>query len=254
MRNYPPDFDCSQINSWTPDPKDFLPYEFDFRAQAPQLIVVLGGLLALFGFAIGASFVGAEWSSGGMMNLLLWRPRRLPTLLGKLSALLIGVAGLSVVYAGLFVAGLWTAATLRGTTAKVTSGVWQSLALGNLRALALGLLIACVGFAVASLGRHTATALGVAVGYLVVFELGLRIVLNIVHTPRPQRFFLSNYVLAWLSKAQWFYDYNYCNQRRDTCEPPHWAIHMNQGVVALGALVVLTVGGALWAMRRRDIT
>ena len=34
-------------------------------------------ILALVGFVIGASFVGAEWSTGGMMNLLLWRPKRL---------------------------------------------------------------------------------------------------------------------------------------------------------------------------------
>ena len=39
---------------------------------------------------IGASFVGAEWNSGGMMNLLLWRPQRLKVLSTKLAALLAG--------------------------------------------------------------------------------------------------------------------------------------------------------------------
>ena len=55
------------------------------------MIVLFGGMLALFGFAVGASFVGAEWHSGGMMNLLLWRPRRLALLAQKLGALLLSV-------------------------------------------------------------------------------------------------------------------------------------------------------------------
>jgi hypothetical protein len=253
-KQFPPGFDCAQLGSWQPDPEDFLPHEFSFRDEASQLVIVLGGMLALLGFAIGASFVGAEWSSGGMMNLLLWRPRRVPTLLGKLFALLLGTAGLGVVYSGLFTAALWEVANLRGNTDKVTSGVWQSLALGDARALALGLFMACVGFAVASLGRHTATAMGVAVGYLVVYELGLRIVLEIARVSRPERFFLSNYVLAWLTKAQWYYDQHFCDHRSDVCQPPQWAIHLNQGLVALSALVLLTVGAAVWAMRRRDIT
>lgn len=253
-RQYPPDFDCSQIANWSPRAEDLLPYQFSLRDEAPQLIVVLGGLLALLGFALGASFVGAEWSSGGMTNLLLWRPRRVPTLLGKLTALLVGVGVLGVGYAAAFVAGLWEVARLRGTTGVLTSGVWQSLALGAGRSIALGLFLACVGFAVASLGRHTATALGVAVGYLVVFELGLRIVLEIVRVHRPERFFLSNYVFAWLAKAQWFYDFDNCDDATGACAPPHWAIHLNQGLLALGVLVALTLGAAIWSMRRRDIT
>jgi ABC-2 type transport system permease protein len=254
QRRFPPDFDCAQLGAWIPEADNFLPYEFNFRKDAPQMILVLGGLLTLFGFAVGASFVGAEWNSGGMMNLLLWRPRRLPTLLGKLSALLVGLTVAAIGYTAIWVGALWGVASARGSTAQMTAGVWRSLGLDSARALVLGLCAACVGFAIASLGRHTATALGIAVGYLVVFEIGVRIVLGAARVHRPERFLLSNYVAAWLTKAQWFYDWHYCDTRAGACEAPRWAIHLNQGLLALGAMVLVTVVAAFWTMRRRDIT
>ncbi len=252
-QEFPPGVPCEDV-VWHATPDNFEPDQMSFREAAPQLIMLLGGLFALLGFAIGASFVGAEWNSGGMMNLLLWRPRRAPVLLGKLTALLIGVTGIAVTYAAVWLGTLWTVASLRGTTEKVTPGVWRSIGLDNARAIALGLFAACIGFAVASLGRHTATALGVAVGYLVIFEIGLRIVLEVARVQRPERFILSNYVGAWLNKALWFYDWHSCDRSPDGCEPLHWAIHLNQGLIALGALVLVTVVSAVWAIRRRDIT
>jgi ABC-2 type transport system permease protein len=254
QRRFPPDFPCAQQTAWVPGVDNFLPYEFDFRKDAPQMVLVLGGLLALFGFGVGASFVGAEWHSGGMMNLLLWRPRRLPTILGKLTSLLLGVTVTAIGYTAVWAGALWAVASTRGSTAHMTAGVWRSLGLDSARALVLGLCAACIGFAIASLGRHTATALGVAVGYLVVFEIGVRIVLAMAGTHRPERFFLSNYVGAWLSKAQWFYDYHYCDTRPGACEAPKWAVHLNQGLIALGVLVLVPLMAALWSMRRRDIT
>ena len=59
------------------------------------MITTLAALLALVAFVIGASFVGAEWNSGGMMNLLLWRPQRLQVLGTKLAALLVGLTALT---------------------------------------------------------------------------------------------------------------------------------------------------------------
>ena len=72
-----------------------MPYQFDFREEFGAFISIFAGILALFGFVVGASFVGAEWNTGGMMNLLLWRPKRLPVLFTKLAALLSAVLGLS---------------------------------------------------------------------------------------------------------------------------------------------------------------
>ena len=76
------------------------------------------GLLALFGFVVGASFVGAEWSTGGMMNLLVWRPRRVRLLLGKLAALLLGVLRFVVVSGVAWLAALWTVSRFRGDASR----------------------------------------------------------------------------------------------------------------------------------------
>ena len=51
---------------------------FDFRDEFPIIADrVRRHPRPWSAFVIGASFVGAEWNSGGMMNLLLWRPQRL---------------------------------------------------------------------------------------------------------------------------------------------------------------------------------
>ncbi|MFD0741538.1 hypothetical protein ACFQ1L_06145 [Phytohabitans flavus] len=76
---WPPD--CSTDPGFAPQRDQFdtswnLPYEFHFRDQFGTFISVFAGILALFGFIVGASYVGAEWHTGAMMNLLLWRPRR----------------------------------------------------------------------------------------------------------------------------------------------------------------------------------
>ena len=96
-REFPPGMDCDSLASFQPDARDLEPHQFSFRNESTDLLVVLGALLALFAYAVGASFLGAEWSSGGLTNLLLWRPRRVPLLLGKLGTLLLGVLTVGVV-------------------------------------------------------------------------------------------------------------------------------------------------------------
>src|SRR5690606_8266356 len=87
-------FDCEMLREWVPVREDFqaewyLPPTFSFRDGFESMIGVFAAILALFGFLVGASFVGAEWRSGGMMNLLLWQPRRLRVLGTKLTTLLL---------------------------------------------------------------------------------------------------------------------------------------------------------------------
>jgi hypothetical protein len=256
---FPPGFDCAQLANFGPSADEveaFEPHQFTFRDETDDLLALVGFLLGLLAFAVGASFVGAEWSSGGMMTLLLWRPRRLRLLAGKLAALLIGVLVTGIVVSVAWVAGLYAIATTRGDASRITGGVLTSLALADARALALALAAAILGFGLASIGRHTATALGAAVGYIVIFELGARIVLRLIDVPRPERFLLSNYAAAWLNKSQRFLDDRACRHQigGGSCQPINWMIHMNQGAVVGGVLVVLVLAWTFWAFRRRDIT
>ncbi len=178
-----------------------------------------------------------------------------PILAGKLAAVLAGLAVTGVLYAGAWIGvHCATVATLRGSTARMTpeSGVrWPWTAAGRWRSAWRG-VHRLRGRLARPAHRDRARR---AVGYLVVFELGLRIVLGIARRG-PARAVLAVQLRRRLAdKAQWHDDYNVCNATRNqACEPPHWAIHLNQGLLVLGVAVLLTAGAAFWSMRRRDIT
>ncbi|MFU8874874.1 ABC transporter permease subunit [Micromonospora sp. SL4-19] len=249
--------DCGR--EWMPQPEMFdpkwnLPYQFDFRNEFSTFIMVFAGAVALFAFIVGASFVGAEWSTGGMMNLLLWRPKRLAVLGTKLAAMLTTVLGVSVVLGALWTLAFWLTGTYRGTTAKVTAGVWQSVGLDGLRAVGLILVVGAVAFALASLGRHTAMALGAAVAVFAISEIGIRIAVRVLAVPFGDRYVLSTYAQAWFNKKLTLFDYRTCEFAQGACNPGEMVVTWQNSawVLGLGATAVLVA--AFWTMRRRDIS
>ncbi|HZN73333.1 MAG TPA: ABC transporter permease subunit [Micromonosporaceae bacterium] len=252
----PPGVTCAQIfDPAQVRPEDFMPHVFSFADEAPDLLKAFGGVLTLFAFAVGASFIGAEWSSGGVMNQLLWRPRRLRLVTGKLGTLLVAIATTTIALMGVWIAALWGLATLRGRMGEVTSGVSQSMGLTGLRALALVLAAGAIGFAVASLGRNTATAMGLAVGYVIVLEIGTRIVLEVAEVIKPEKWFLSTYAMAWLNQRVIFTEWRHC--RYDTtgnCQSYDWAIDMKQASIVFGSILLVSVFAAFLAFRQRDVT
>ncbi|MGC4877087.1 ABC transporter permease subunit [Micromonospora sp. DT43] len=250
--------DCSVISPPSRDQIDakwFLPSTFNFRETFDATLIPFAAILALVGFIVGASFVGAEWSTGGMMNLLLWRPKRLTVLFTKLAALLTGILAVTLPAAVLWFAGFWAVATFRGSTEKMTSGAWQSFALTGLRGVALVLVLTTIGFALASLGRHTAMALGGVVAVMVVFQFGLGILLEMASVQWAEAWLLPTYLLAWMTKKVTLQDYDSCNfNYSGECNPPTLDITWQQssGLLVVGTVVIL--GAAVWSMRRRDIT
>ncbi|MGW5576254.1 ABC transporter permease subunit [Micromonospora chokoriensis] len=250
--------DCSVI---TAPPREqieaewFLPSTFDFRKTFDETLIPFAAILALVGFVIGASFVGAEWSTGGMMNLLLWRPKRLTVLLTKLAALLTGILAVTLPAAVLWFAGFWAVATFRGSTEKVTSGVMQSAILTGVRGVALVLVLTTIGFALASLGRHTAMALGGVVAVMVVGQFGLGILLAMASVKFAEAWLLPTYALAWMTKTVTLQDWNSCNATYyGECKPDTLDITWQQSSALFSVGLVVILGAALWAMRRRDIS
>ncbi|MGS2613135.1 ABC transporter permease subunit [Micromonospora sp. LZ34] len=253
---FPPD--CSVIS---PPPREaiearwFLPSTFDFRENFGFTLLPFAAILALVGFVVGASFVGAEWSTGGMMNLLLWRPKRLNVLFTKLAALLTGVLAVALPAAVAWFGGFWLVATFRGSTEKVTSGVWQSFGLTGLRGIVLVLVTATVGFALASLGRHTAMALGGAIAVMVVGQFGLAILLDMAGVRFAEVWLLPTYAVAWMQKKVTLEDWEACNATfTGECRPETFDVTWQQSSVLLSVGLVVILGAALWAMRRRDIS
>ncbi|MEU4679699.1 ABC transporter permease subunit [Micromonospora sp. NPDC023737] len=250
--------DCSMISA---PPREaieaswFLPSTFDFRETFSETLIPFAAILALVGFVIGASFIGAEWSSGGMMNLLLWRPKRLTVLLTKLAALLTGMLAVTLPAAVAWFAGFWLVATYRGTTEKVTSGVWQSVTLTGLRAVVLVLVVTTLGFALASLGRHTAMALGGVVAVAVVGQFGLGILLDMAGVRFPEAWLMPTYALAWMQKKVTLQNWDSCNATVfGECKPETLDVTWQHSSVLLAVGAAVILGAALWAMRRRDIS
>lgn len=253
---FPPGFDCNQITGPPPgsfEAEAFLPYEFHFREQFGSFIAVFAGILALFAFVVGASYVGAEWSSGGMMNLLLWRPKRLTVLLTKLGVLLGGVLAIGLSLGALWTAAFWLIGRFDGRLGRLTAGAWQSFALDGARGLGLVLATAAVAFGLASVGRHTAMALGAAVAVAVISEIGIRIATAAAGVQFGDRFVLSTYAIAWFGKRYVLFDWS--APCRDTfCEPPEYVVTWQQSAVVFGVGLAVVLIAALWTMRRRDIT
>ncbi|MEU7802078.1 ABC transporter permease subunit [Micromonospora arborensis] len=250
--------DCSVIS---PPPREqieakwFLPSTFDFRETFDETLIPFAAILALVGFVVGASFVGAEWSTGGMMNLLLWRPKRLTVLLTKLAALLTGMLAVTLPAAVVWFAGFWAVASFRGSTDKMTSGTWQSFVLTGVRGVVLVLVLTTIGFALASLGRHTAMALGGVVAVMVVGQFGLGILLAMASVRWAEAWLLPTYALAWMTKTVTLQDYQSCNATYyGSCEPATLDITWQQSSVLFSVGLVVILGAALWVMRRRDIS
>lgn len=254
---FPADLDCNALTG--PQPGTFeldwyLPYEFNFREEFDLFIAIFACVLTMFGLVVGASFVGAEWNTGGMMNLLLWRPRRLTVLLTKLGVLLGGVAAVGVVLGALWTTTFWLLGQYDGRPGHLTAGVWRSFALDGVRGLGLALIVAAVAFGLASIGKHTGMALGAILAVGMVSEIGIRIVVTILGVSFGDRYVLSTYVTSWFLKKYELIDWDSCTFSEGQCEPKTMFVTWQDSAMLFGAGTMLVLVLASWLMRRRDIT
>lgn len=227
----------------------FLPAPpFDFRDAMPRRVEGLAVVLAMAGFLIGASLVGAEWSAGTLAALLTWEPRRVRVALTKLGALLLGVTALAALAYAELVGGSWLAADQRGTTDRVTVPFQQSLGLTTLRGLAVALAATAVGYALALALRSTAAALGVGFAYFAAAEIGLRLV-----DEDTQRWLATSNMAAWLERGGVRIPVYDCAPTGD-CRERVIAISQWQGGAFLAAVALALLVLAVVVFRRRDIT
>jgi hypothetical protein len=187
-----------------------------------------------------------------MTNLLLWRPRRAAVLGAKLTVALAGVLAIAVPYVLVWIASFWIVGTVSGVSSMLTAGEAASLALTGARVVALALFGTALGFATASIGRHTAMALGAGMSYLIAYELGTTIIFGLIGTSYPTRFRLSTYVGAWLAKKFDFLDRSFtCSTAGCFAVERYTITWVHAGVVML-VVAGLLVAGAFLTMRRRD--
>lgn len=141
-----------------------------FHQVMPDVLRGSSYLLAFVGFLVGAGFVAAEFSSGAIGNWLTFEPRRTRVYASKLVAPAAGLVPLSIIVLGVLTGGVWLIAGHYGSTAGTTSQTWADLAGTAGRIVALTSAGGVLGAATGFLLRHTAAALGLAMGYLVLVE------------------------------------------------------------------------------------
>jgi ABC-type transport system involved in multi-copper enzyme maturation permease subunit len=244
-RQHAPPEQQAECDSVEGPPLDYLLNTFRFADSARGLVIGLAVALGLVGFVLGAGFLGAEWSAGTLGHLLVWEPRRLRVLAGKAGALALGIAGPGAVLMLLYIAALYGAAELRGSTDGTTSGVLSSVALTSLRGVALAVTTALAGFAVAGILRSTTGAIGLGFAYFVAGELALR-----GQSGDSEPWLLSTNIAAWLERSVTIYVH--C----PTCVNGERQILVTGGHAAayLGALVGAAVLASAALFRRRDVT
>ncbi|GAA4675737.1 ABC transporter permease subunit [Phytohabitans rumicis] len=242
---------CRQLAERDPRAEDYLYGVFVFKDEIKGLVYFLISFLALFGFLVAASFIGAELTSGGMTNLLLWRPQRMTVLGTKLGTMLGAVLAVSVAATVLYVGAFWTIAEATGVRGDLDADFWSDLGLTLVRGLAFVLFVSAVAFGAATLGRHTAAAVGLIAAYAIVWEIGLRIVLEVTEAGRPDQWVLSSYIGAWMDGRLEFWDSNAC-RGFGPCEGTYELTWVHASAVFAVILIAL-VGGAFATFRQRDL-
>lgn len=223
---------------------------FELESGLPGGSIGVAVASAALAFVIGATYVGAEWSTRSMVALLFWEPRRLRVVGVKLvvtvlASLLVGVLGQAL---------WWVAAQVlartRGTTDVPEDFPTEVLALQG-RAVVLVVLAGLLGFAVANLIRNTGAALGIAFAYFVVMENAVRVL-----APSLQPFLLSNAAIALVLEGglSLFPPDSFINDQGNFVEGGREFLLTNlRGglTLAVVTLVLVAVGAVLF--RRRDL-
>ncbi|MDQ1641936.1 MAG: hypothetical protein QOJ90_1287 [Actinomycetota bacterium] len=200
--NRPTDQPAEQICG--PDPaagmfrvQDFVdPPAFDLQRDLPATAIAVGVATAALAFLIGATYVGAEWSSRSMVALLFWEPRRLRVMSVKLGVLAAAAALLGVLGQLIWLATAEILQSTRGAPTHLPAHFWSDLVAQEGRTILFVVLMGLLGFGIANLIRNTGASMGVGFVYFAIVENAVR-----VARPRWQEWLLTDNIAGLLSKG-----------------------------------------------------
>jgi hypothetical protein len=232
---------CDRLDPAGVSASDYLYGVFVFSHSIRPAVGALAAYLAVLAFLLGASSIGAEMASGGVADLLLWRPRRLAVFSAKLAVLLGVVLAVAVTVTAVHVGGFWLLARLLGSPGTTTAAFWGDLAWMCLRVTGLALVAAALGFAAAVVGQRTAAATGLLAVYAAGWEVGGRLVLDASRVRHHDGWFLTGQLAAWVDGA--------VTGPGGGSDVVTWS----RAGMLLAALGVLGVGLAAVVFHRRDL-
>ena len=236
--------DCEMI---LPQPDWFLTRpELDLGEELQGRGLTLLVLLAGMGILLGATFSGADWSSGSMSNQLLFVTQRWKVWLAKAVAVVVAAS----VAATVMVAGFWGTLGLvaRSRGLDTSDDTWRQIAETSGRGLALVAAVTLGGFALTMLLRHTVATLGLLFAYAVVGE-GLIAALPF---DKMTRWSLPSNVVAWLEDGVEIFDDSICGATEGRCNP-YYLLTLDHAAAYLGVLLALAVVASLVGFTRRDV-
>jgi hypothetical protein len=226
---------------------DFIdPPPFLLADALPAGAIAVGVATAMIAFLIGATYVGAEWSSRSMVALLFWEPRRLKVMGVKLAVTAAAAALLGVLTQEVWWGTAEIVARTRGDRDNLPADFWPDLFGQQGRAVLFVVLTGLLGFGIANLIRHTAAALGAGFVYLVIIE-------NLVRGffPQWQKWLLVENVNALLSRDGHLI-YLYENEPFGDGVQTQLLSNVHGGLVLGIPTVVIVVIGVL-LFKRRDL-
>ncbi|THV34615.1 ABC transporter permease subunit [Glycomyces buryatensis] len=229
--------------------EDFI-YTYTFHLDREGVYIIMGAVLVvgLLAMLLSASAIGAEWTSGGMANLLVWHPNRLRVWGAKLGAALTITAASLVATAIVAFGLLYLTASVRGEVGNLNAVWWEDSLEIISRTVALGLGMSVLGASLAMLGRHTAIAGGIIAGYLIIGDLLVRFASIALRIEFPERLSLYTWVEAWLLGRKELFQWTAAG-REETMVITSTDAGILIGLVIAGFAVLAT-----WAFAKRDVT
>jgi ABC-type transport system involved in multi-copper enzyme maturation permease subunit len=240
-----------------PDPadrqvSDFLrPPAFSLAAAGTEGAVAVGVLSALLAFLLGATFVGAEWSSRSIVALLFWETRRTRVMGAKLLVIAAAGAVLGVLaqLAWLATAGLLQ--SVAGDDAPLAPDFWSQLLGTAGRGVLLTVLAGLLGLGLTNLVRNTGAALGIGFVYFAVVQAAVTVL-----RPTWQPWLLTDNAGALLTPGglQLVTQFETVDEQgRLVSDPVVYQLGSLQAGVYLTLVTAVLVGAGLVLFARRDV-
>lgn len=197
--------------------------------------------LALVGFVLGASLLGADYTSRALTTLCTWEPRRHRVLATRATACAAVTACLSLAALLLLTVALVPAA-LAHSTGDAPTATWYFSTVGlAVRCALLAAAVSVIGVACAAIGRSTVAAfISIAVYWLVVQQAALGLL------PSIRRWLFVANAQSWVLAT-----HHPSIGSPDASGAAHTVT--TAGLLLLAIVLVLHVF-ATWTVRRRDLS
>jgi ABC-2 type transport system permease protein len=221
-----------------------------FKEAASTALKLSTLLVALVTFTIAASFIGAEYSSGSIINWLTFVPRRSHVFWSKLLAVVGFAALLGTLAATLVLSASLIVARLHGSPVEAV----PELAGLGVRGVLPVVVLAVLGFCVGLLTRHTAGAIGILLAVLVVCFIRIGALSSQSWAQRITPWTPEGNIAALIDRG-----YTYAvpvekvTREGVAVELVESAVSLTHGLVYWSIILTLVIIGSLLIFRHRDV-